>query len=161
MRKPESLRKHLERCLPKLKKHPDHLILRIEGGRIASKRGRSLSFEWKYKLVVLFTDYCDHPSALVVVMLAWLAENQPELLMTPELCERALTFEAEPINHDTIDIAFTLDLSERVVVKPSGQSWAFEHVPDPVIPDDLDGVYGWQVFLKGDLIIESSTPLAP
>lgn len=158
MRKPASLRKHLEHCLPQLKKHPDRLVLRIEGGRVASKRGRSLSFEWKYKLVVLFTDYCDPPSALVVVMLAWISEHQPDLLFTAERCEQALSFESEPVNHEAIDIAFTLDLSERVIVKPTAGSWMFEHVPEPQMPNDDEGVRGWQVFLKGELILESAEP---
>ncbi len=65
--------------------------------------------------------------------------------------DRAIAFEAEIIDHDKIDIAFTLDLTERVLVKDVPAGYECTHLGEPQLPD-LTGPTGWQIYLKGELI---------
>lgn len=116
---------------------------------------RALSFEWRYKLTLLFTDFVDSPDTIVIPLLVWLATNQPDLIADAERRYKTLSFEAEPVDHDAIDIVFNLELTERVIVKPVPGGFTCEHVDEPPLPD-LGGDMGWQVYLKGELIIEGN-----
>ena len=158
MKKPQTLRRHLEDSIPHLKRHPDKLHVVIESGAIATKQGISLSFEWRYELTLLFTDFVDSPDTIVVPLLVWLATNQPDLVADAERRDKALSFEAEPVDHDAIDIAFTLELTERVIVTAVPGGFECEHADEPLLPD-LGGDMGWQVYLKDELIIESNAPV--
>lgn len=152
MKKPETLRKHLEASIPHLLKHPDHLHIYIEDGAVASKPGVSLSFEWRYKLTLLFTDFVDSPDTIVVPLLVWIATNQPDLLADAEKRYRLLTFKSEVISNTAIDIAFELDLTERVIVRATAAGFDCEHAdePQPLYPDDE--IWDWEIYLKGELI---------
>lgn len=158
MKKPQTLRRHLEASIPHLKRHPDKLHVVVESGAIATKPGVSLSFEWRYKLTLLFTDFVDPPDTIVVPLLVWLSTNQPDLITDPERRYKTLSFEAEPVDHDAIDIAFTLELTERVIVTANSGGFECEHADEPLLPD-LGGDMNWQVYLKDELIIESNAPV--
>lgn len=152
MKKPQTLRRHLEASIPHLKRHPDKLHVVIESGAIATKPGVSQSFEWRYKLTLLFTDFVDPPDTIVVPLLVWLATNQPDLITDPERRYKTLSFEAEPVDHDAIDIAFTLELTERVIVKAVPGGFECEHADEPLLPD-LDGPTGWSMSLAADPLV--------
>lgn len=158
MKKPLTLRRHLEASVPHLKRHPDKLHLWIDEGSVASKLGRSLSYEWRYTVTLLFTDFGDSPDTLIVPLLAWIAANQYDLLADPEKRTRAIVFESEVIDHEKIDFQVKLQLTERVIVNATAGGWQCEHVDEPPLPE-TDGVVPWQVFLKGELIGESADPV--
>lgn len=133
MLKPASLRAALETALPELAANPDRLILYIDEGRIHSRYGDSLSFEYRYRLNLVLLDYAHHASAALVPLLAWLRVNQPELGLNPDLADGAVTFEAEILNHSSMDFAIRLQLSERVIVTTNhdtGETTA-RHVGEP------------------------------
>lgn len=153
MKKPLTLRRHLEASVPHLKRHPDKLSVWIDQGSVASKLGRGLSFEWRYTLTLLFTDFVDSPDTLVVPLLAWIAQNQYDLLTDPEKRARALTFESEVIDHDKIDIQIKLQLSERVIVTATAGVWTCEHVDEPPLPE-TDGPTGWTLYAAGDIVTD-------
>ena len=155
MKKPQTLRRHLEACIPHLRLHPEQLHVFIESGVIATKPCVGLSFEWRYKLTLLFTDFVDSPDTIVVPLLVWLESNQPDLLADADRRNKMLFFVAEPVNNEALDIEFKLDLTERVVVKSVTGGYECEHVDEPVLPD-LGGVLNWQVYLKDELIIEGN-----
>ena len=158
MKKPLTLRRHLEAAIPHLKRDPDKLRLWIEEGAVASKLGAGLSYEWRYTLTLLFIDVVDSPDTLIVPLLAWIVKHQYDLIADPEKRARAIAFESEVIDHDKIDIQFKLQLSERVIVTATAGGWRCEHVDEPPLPE-TDGAFPWQVFLKGELIGESADPL--
>lgn len=133
MLKPASLRAALECALPELAANPDRLILYIDEGRIHSRYGDSLSFEYRYRLNLVLLDYAHHASAALVPLLAWLRVNQPELGLNPDLADSAVTFEAEILNHASMDFAVRLQLTERVIVTTNhdtGETTA-RHVGEP------------------------------
>jgi len=157
MKKPEPLRRFLESTIANVKRHPDRLHVRIDSGAIATKQGLSLSFEWRYKLILLFTDFIEPPDTIVVPLLVWLSTNQPDLIADPDRRLKALSFVAEPVDNKAIDIEFTLELTERVIVKAVDGGFECTHADEPPLPD-VGGERGWQVYLKNELIIEGTTP---
>lgn len=156
MKKPEALRRHLEASIPHLKRHPDRLRVYIEDGAVAAKPGSTLSFEWRYKLVLLFTDVVDSPDTLIVPLLVWLAVHQPDLFADADRRYKAVSFVAEPVDHDALDIEFTLELTERVIVTAVTGGYRCEHADEPPLPD-LGGTTGWSMVLAND----PQTPLTP
>lgn len=155
MKKPATLRRHLEAHVPHLRRYPDKIHIYIGEGRLVSKLGKSLSFEWHYELKVLFTDFIDSPDTIVVPLLSWIATNQYDIFLDPDARNSAIKFESEVIDHEKIDILFRLPLTERVVVTPTDNGWQCEHCDEPPLPID-NGVTPWQIFLHGELILESS-----
>ena len=157
MKKPLTLRRHLEAGIPQLKRHPDKLHLWIDEGVVCSKLGASLSFEWRYNVTLLFLDFADSPDTIIVPLLTWIERNQYDLFADPEKRARAIAFKSEVIDHEKIDIQFTLPLTERVIVTTTPTGWQCEHVDEPPLPETT-GTRLWQVFLKGELIGESADP---
>lgn len=149
MLKPASLRAALQTALPELAANPDRLIVYIDEGRIEHRAGASLSFEYHYRLNLVLLDYAHHASAAIVPILAWLRVHQPEISLNPGLGEQAITFEAEILNHTSMDLAIRLQLSERVIVTEdpaTGETHA-THVGEPALAD----CGRWElVFVKPD-----------
>lgn len=69
-------------------------------------------------------------------VLAWLRTHQPDVFTNPDKREDAFKFEAEILNHTTVDISIKLKLTERVTVKVEGTGYQVEHHPEPVNVDD-------------------------
>ena len=84
MLKPDSLRKALTESVPVLSKKPEMLRLFIDNGKINSTLAASLSFEKQYTLNVVVTDFTDDFDLLLVPVLAWLREQQPDIMASEE-----------------------------------------------------------------------------
>lgn len=136
MIKPASLRAALETALPELAANPDRLVLYIDQGRIDQRAG-SLSFEYRYRLNVVLLDYPHHASTVIVPIVAWLMSHQPEIALNPEIGEQAFVFEAEILNHDSMDLALRLLLTERVLVAtdPDTGATTATHLDEPTLDD--------------------------
>lgn len=149
MKKPADLRAHLASSVPCLAKDPDNLHVFIENGNVVSRIGGGLSFEYRYTVTLIVTDFTDHADTLVIPLLAWIAINQPDLLQHPEKQEQAIRMTAEILDKDTVDIEIKLDLTERVIVttNPDG-SYTAEHPAEPALPD-LGGPVGWGMLING------------
>lgn len=157
MLKPASLRAALETALPELAANPDRLIIYIDQGRIDTRRGGSLSFEYRYRLNLVLLDYPHHPSAAMVPMLAWLRTHQPDITLNPELGEQAVTFEAEILNQASMDLAVRLLLTERVLVQtdPETGETTAHHLPEPLLDDTGE----WDlIFVKPETAPGWTTP---
>lgn len=156
MKKSADLRAHLTRWVPDLAANPDKLHVFIEKGRIATKVGAGLGFEYHYTLQLIITDFAESPDVLNVPLLVWLQTNQPDLLLDTEKRDRAIAFEAEILGNDTIDLALTLELAERVLVRVVTGGFECEHIGEPQLPDDTAGVRGWQSYLDGEVIADGN-----
>ncbi|MDU3078676.1 MAG: phage tail protein, partial [Mixta calida] len=84
MLKPKQLREALTNSVPLLARNPDSLNMFIDSGRIVSTLASSLSFEYQYQLNLVITDYADDIDLVMVPVLAWLRENQPDIMATEE-----------------------------------------------------------------------------
>lgn len=148
MNKPASLRAALAARVPNLKKHPDRLHVFIDEGSVAcTMGGDSLSFEYRYTCNVVVTDYAGHSDALIIPMLAWLRDNQPELLQNRERMADGFRFEADILNNGMADLSFRLALTERVGVKVDGERIDATHYGEPPL-DPAAGIE-WALYIQG------------
>lgn len=138
MRKPDQLRAWLLLSVADLVDQPDRLHLWIENGRLRSIPGNTLSYEYRYELIVVVEDFSSPAHNLVVPILAWLSDNQPDLL-------RDRSEDGLPINHDILgnssaNIEIKLALKERAIVNqtPAG-GWQVEYPPEPAFPESFAG----------------------
>lgn len=132
MNKPNSLRDHLLAADPTLAQNPERLLVFIDQGNIRATAGPGLSFEWVYTLNLIITDYAGHPDNVAIPLLAWLRRNQPDLLTNIEKGKEAITFEADILGNDKVDLSITMPLTERVIVKRlQDQSLEVTHPPEP------------------------------
>ena len=84
MLKPDSLRRALTDAVTVLKTSPEMLRIFVDNGSIASTLATSLSFEKRYTLNVIVTDFTGDFDLLIEPVLAWLRENQPDIMTTDE-----------------------------------------------------------------------------
>lgn len=136
MMKATSLREALTAAVPHLAAHPDALHVFVDEGSVVGTGARTLGFEYRYTLTLIVTDYPHSADTIVVPVLAWLRTNQPDTFTNPDKREDAFKFEAEILNHTTVDISIKLKLTERVTVKVEGAGYQVEHHPEPLNVDD-------------------------
>ena len=87
----------------------------MDGGQIVATGAASFSFEYRYTLNVVVTDYAGDIATLIVPMMAYLRTNQPEILENPQIRENAFKFQVDYNNNNTADISFEIQLTERVI----------------------------------------------
>lgn len=149
MKKPADLSAYLIASVPYLKNDPDTLHIYVEKGNIVSRIGGGLSFEYRYTLNLIVTDFSSHVDTLTIPMLAWIAANQPDLLQHPDKQENAIRMEAEIIDHDKVDLSIEIDLTERVIVTANlDGSYTATHPDEPTLPD-MGGPVGWEMLING------------
>lgn len=144
MKKATDLRAHLAAWVPDLKANPDKLHVFIDKGSIATRYGNGLAFQYAFTVQLVVTDFAESPDTLIVPLLSWIETNQPDLLLDPVKRDKLLAFEAEIIDHDKIDLAITIELTERVLVTAIPAGYQCEHLGEPQLPD-LGGPTGWSL----------------
>lgn len=140
MRKADSLRRWLTAYIPDMKIHPDRMQIYVEGGTIASRQSRTLSYVYQYTLKVLICDFAGDTDTLMVPMLAWIAKEQPQLLRRQD--SSPFTFEAELLDSETSDIEISIDLTENRVVtaRTNGSGYDIARPEEPSFVDAFEGV---------------------
>jgi P2 phage tail completion protein R (GpR) len=138
MQKPDDLRRVLLAHVPALRDDPAKLSLFVDKGRIAARTG-SLAFKYHYTLNLVAQDYAGSIDGLIVPILAWIAEAQPDLLERAP--QEPFRFESELLSTDAADVSIWIDLTEIVTVQlqPAG-GFATTHLPDQRLTDAFDGV---------------------
>lgn len=154
MNKPESLRAHLLSSVRELKGQPDRLMVFIDQGTIRSTAAHGLSFEYAYTLNVILTDFPGHPDAVAIPLLAWVLVNQRELIENLERNKDAITFEADVLDSNKVDLSIKLPLTERVIVKKQGDgTLQIDHPAEPQLEPFLPAGT-WQLYGNGELLAE-------
>lgn len=127
MKKLAHLRQHLLDRLPNLKRNPEALLTFIEDGEIEFWRGEGLSHLYRIPARIIVTDYRGEADDIVIPVLEWLQIYEPGLDPT-----NTLRIEVEILNNKTIDLALTIRLTERVIVKDENGQRTIRHVlPEP------------------------------
>ena len=117
MKKPNQLRAHLLSALPELAKNPDRLLIFVDEGRMVNTLANGLSFEYRYQLNIIITDFSEDMAAVAVAVYAWLRENQSELMANLDKAKDGVKFVADILDNRKVDLSITLPLTERVIVK--------------------------------------------
>ena len=152
MLKPKQLREALTNSVPLLARNPDSLNVFIDSGRIASTPASSLSFEYQYQLNLVITDYADDIDLVMVPVLAWLRENQPDIMATEEKRRTGFTFKVDVLSDTLCDISIDLQLTERVLVKQDGDALHVDHIGEPPLPENVNRPL--QLYVHGELVSE-------
>ncbi len=154
MYKPESPRAHLLTAVPELQHSPDRLLVSIDKGKLRCTAAASLSWEYDYELQVILTDFAGHPDAVMLPLFAWVRMNQSELLANQDKAAQGIAFDADILDNSKVDLAITLPLTERVIVKRQADgTYQIEHVPEPQYTEYQEPAT-WQVFAGGELLAE-------
>ena len=161
MYKPKSLRAHLTAISAELRQNPDKLLIFADSGNTVATGTASLSFEYRYKLNIIITDYSGSEDAIMVPLLAWVHVHQRDLLDNAELRKTGIGFDIDFNNHESVDIAITLALSERVIVKQAGAGrLEVIHMAEPQRTPAYTDAF-WQAYTDGMLLAEWQTPATP
>jgi hypothetical protein len=158
MKKPVSLRQALTTALPDLARNPESLLVFVDKGSVIATYVPGLSFEYSYTLNVILTDYAGDPDTVMVPLLMWVRDNQPELLDNVDMRSDGITFEADIVSHDACDLSLTLKLTERVIVaEGDGGRLDIVHVDEP-LPEPRLTAKHWRLFLRDALVAEWDQP---
>lgn len=148
MLKPNQLREVLLARVPQLKDHPERLTMSLEQGTVACTPAASLSFEYQYPLRITLSESGDDIDALVVSLLLWLRENQPDLMTTSARCENGMVFSSSANG----DFTVVIRLTERVLVSEDDGALHVTHVPEPLPPEAVSRP--WQLYINHQLVNE-------
>lgn len=133
MIKPASLRAAIAAAAPELKTAPDKFLVFVDAGTIVSISTSLPSFEYRYTLNLILTDFAGDADQVFVSLLAWVRINQSELMDNDTLRKSAITFEVDHLNGDTCDISIKLPLTEAVrVTQDAGGAYQVQHPAEPV-----------------------------
>jgi hypothetical protein len=158
LRKPESLRKTLEMFVPALAADPSKLSLFVDKGRISAGAG-SLSLEYRYTANIVVQDYAGDVDELMVPILAWIAQHQPDLLQRTD--QEPFRFESELLDAETADVSIFIDLDEAVRVSAKeGGGFTAERTEPSSDPDDfgVGCVPLWQLLMGDQVVAQTSDP---
>lgn len=116
MKKAELMRDALTRNNTWCKANPELFIVWVEKGHIQIEATGEASFMYHYTIQVLAVDFPGQIDDLMLPLLAWAWEQQPDLLLNPDN-NRKVEFDADIVNDDVADILFKVPARERVIVE--------------------------------------------
>jgi hypothetical protein len=108
MYKPKILRAHLKAAIADLTQNPDKLLVFADEGNTVATGTGSLSFEYRYKLNIIITDYIGDADAIMVALLVWVEVHQRDLLDNADFRKTGIGFDVDFNNHQTIDLSIKL-----------------------------------------------------
>lgn len=146
MKKLKSLRQALIEACPALQRDPDQLLTFIENGSIRFHVGEqldNLSHLYTFTAQIALLDFAGDVDTVMVPLLRWLSIHEPN---TPP--DEAVTFEAELVKHDAVDLSISVRITERVLVsRDAGGNYLVEHKEDPPPIEDY-GPTNWQLIIQ-------------
>lgn len=116
MKKAELLRAALIAGNTWCKANPEQITVWVEKGHIQIEATGEASFMYHYTIQVLAMDFPGQIDDLMLPLLAWAWEQQPDLLLNPDN-NRKVEFDADIVNDDVADILFKVPAWERVIVE--------------------------------------------
>lgn len=149
MYKLQSLRAHLLANVPGLQ--PDGLHTFAKNGHIQATAATGMGWVYHFTAECILTDFAGHADQVVLPLLQWLHQHQPDLFLSRELMEQALRFEVDVLNHEAYDLGFTLKLTERVTVQQEGDTARVNHHGEPPLAAQ-ESTTNWELFVMGELV---------
>ena len=137
MNKPQSLRNALNKSVPYVRENPDRLHLFVDNGSLVATAAASISWEYRYTLNVVVTDFTGDQNLLMAPILYWLRDNQPDALQNPDEREKLFTFEVDILGNGACDLSLNLKLTERVLAREVNGQMQVEAVPEPDEPEEF------------------------
>lgn len=140
MIKPDSLRAAIVAAIPALARDAERLLMFIDRGSVRGFMTTTRSFEYRYKLNIIITDFAGSPSTVMLAILDWARINQPELTVPPN---EALTFEADILDNKAVDMSLEIMLTEAVAVTVGEDGTSdLRHIEEPaLLLNDATGLF--------------------
>lgn len=135
MIKPGSLRAAITAAVPSLKTDPDKLLVFADAGNIVASAVKSLSFEYRYTLNLILTDFAGDADQVMIAILAWVKVNQSELCDNADLRKTGISFEVDHLNQTTCDLSIKLALTEAVKVTQDSTGAYHAAHPQEQVPE--------------------------
>lgn len=133
MNKAATFRRAIADAVPELHDDPDKLLVFVDAGTVHATNAPSLSFEYRYTLNAIVTDFAGDADAVFVALIAWVHRNQSDLLANADTRENGIAFEVDHLTQTTCDLSIKLKLTESVVVNTNADgSRKITHVAEPV-----------------------------
>jgi hypothetical protein len=152
MYKLNSLRSYLMQQVPGLRDNPDRLQVFIEQpGSLwcAAQPGAAVSaFQYSYQAECLVTDFSLHPDTLIVPVLEWVAQHEPDLLLSRDACEQGIHWESDILSDQLIDIKISLRLTERVTISIENGHRTIRHHTEPQLDPPATIPESWQIIMR-------------
>lgn len=160
VKKADSLKALLLASVPALEADPAKLALFVDKGKVSAVRSNTLAFQLGYTLTIWIEAYGGDLDGLFVPVLAWIAQNQPELIDRPD--GEPFTFESELLDGDTADISIEIELTERVLIeRRDNGKLRTRHLDDAPIADVFAGAEGtslWYTVLDDQVAGDGPVP---
>lgn len=150
MVKAELLRTVLASSVPNLDTNPDKFELFIDEGKVIGTGSHSASFEYQYTLNIIIKDFAQSIDVLIVPIMEFIRQNQPELVDNPERRKDGFQFIADLNNHDSTDISIFLKLTERVIVREQQGINQIYHANEPQF-SPFPEIQQWELYMAGEL----------
>ncbi|MEB6540295.1 phage tail protein [Serratia plymuthica] len=115
MKKAELLRDALIASNQWCKANPEQFTVWVEKGHIEIQATGESSFMYLYPIQILAMDFPGQLDDLMLPLLAWVWENQPDLLLNPD-SNKKIEFDADIVSDDCADILLKVPVWERVIV---------------------------------------------
>lgn len=136
MNKPQSLREALNSAVAYLQENPDRLHLFVDRGALVATSAASVSWEYRYTLNIIITDFTGDQNLLMAAVMYWLRNNQPDALQNPTERDQLCTFEVDILGNGACDISINLKLTERVIAEEVDGVTEVRAVPEPDGPEE-------------------------
>lgn len=154
MLKAELLRHAISQILPDFQQNPDKLLMFVDDGQIVGTGASSASFEYRYWLTVIVTDFVYPLDVLIVPIMDFVRRNQPDIVENPSRRENSIQFTTEQLNNDSVDVQIRIRLTESVRVQEKDGENLINHISEPPL-DEFADVTKWKLYIKNELVRES------
>ncbi|EPV8458077.1 TPA: phage tail protein [Serratia marcescens] len=129
MKKAELLRDALTAASAWCKANPELFTVFVEKGHIEIQATGEPSFMYVYPLQVFVMNYPGDLDDLMLPLLGWIWEYQPDLLLNPDK-NKSIEFEADIANDDTADLLLKVPIWERVMVTRQNGKLLTQHLAE-------------------------------
>lgn len=142
MNKADNIRQWLLRSVAGLSKQKDKLHIFVDDGQIIQRRSTpqksTLSYEMRYELTIIIEDYGNASHNIIVPILAWLSENQPELV---DQSEKNIIFNQDIKDNQRSDFEIKLMLYDDYIVRQNDDGgWSITLAERQASFDRFEGI---------------------
>lgn len=137
MKKPDSLRKAITDRNPDLKKNPEKLAVLIRSGAVSARYSPEVGgYMYRFPLTVYVRDFAGAVDNIVMPIMLWVREYQPDLLLNHESADQVLNLSVDFLDSAAIDLDLTLNLTESVLVSAkAGGAFDVKPLRETIVAD--------------------------
>ncbi|MBX9816260.1 MAG: hypothetical protein A4S12_07045 [Proteobacteria bacterium SG_bin5] len=148
-----SLRAALQAALPALRVDPDRLAVFVDKGRTVARLTPALGYELRYECSLWLPEFVGGIDTVMVPLLLWLREHQPDLFQRFDRDDEAIVFAADILDPDRTNLLIRFELTEAVqlAARGDGSGWDITRPAEATMADEeLRELLGFPPLTTGD-----------